>query len=725
MFEVEHFMHKPFIDREPLPGHAHNCHEKPRYTMTEEVEHATRLMRETIDRLLRFENRLKDEFAKLSKTLSSDNVIFKNTMFEGWNTFLMEVKNEINIFESTTSAEYQAFKAEIESNYATLSEDVRKQISDNISDYENKLSDLSTEIQEQYNSFVNAVNSRIEQNNATHEDAFADFQRQITTQLNTFEQTVNAQIENFIESVNTTLHTFKEAWEATITTRLANQDAKLDDAEMYMKSNLTATVTTLIGDMHANGEFQDIIEGEVFNDLSKTVKSFDAMSVKYFGAKGDGVSDDTLAFIRATNLLGDGFSVLTIPEGVYCISDEIPVASKRNVKIIGINNPTIKAESQESVKSIFKVTDYRNVEISGIHFESVRDKTGNAPNGHIRVNYATSNIQGVSANGGENLKLLHNSFDNMENDYWLTANANENVVIDGWVSRNASMPTYSSHLENAIIRNADLIPSPGMGSGDHAIYISANSDGVLIENVKVDAPDKNFGVLFTFHDANGDADNQPKNIVIRNVNAKGCRFLFAYPDVNEIVLDRVKFVQTFSEYAPSYNNGTYTYTAPTNVVTGCSVLKVHNCEFTTMQGAFVEDNGRGMNIEIDNCTFDINDAVVIGAKSKAKIRNSVINCKHINYTNGATEDFYLSVMNCLVGSSEYVFTRRNSNKGNVLFANNVFQALANYPFIYNGDTPTDGTGVLLLNNAIKGYTRIGHETELANATIVNSELISA
>ena len=118
MLEIDKYMHKPFFDREPdcKPGPGHVPH-KPRYTMTEEVEHTARLMRETIERLLKFEERAKAELGDLSRQLTSDNVIFKNAMHESWTTFLMEVKNEINVFEGNIEADIRLFKTEIETDY--------------------------------------------------------------------------------------------------------------------------------------------------------------------------------------------------------------------------------------------------------------------------------------------------------------------------------------------------------------------------------------------------------------------------------------------------------------------------------------------------------------------------------------------------------------------------------------------------------------------------------
>ena len=286
MFDIDKYMHKPFFERECRPEPPCSFgppHDKPRYTMTEEVEHTARLMRETIDRLLKFEERAKCELSDLSKNVMSDNVIFKNAMHESWTTFLMEVKNEINVFEANMESDVAMFKAEIESNYATLSEDVHNQIAENLATFEQKVADfeakyekeftdLTSSIQEQYNAFVASINQRIDNYNENTAQAFADFKRQMQTQLNTFEQTMETNYATFTESVGNSIHEFRTNWEQIITERLAEQDGRISDAEMYMKTNLEHHVETLIGDMHANGEFIDIIEGEVFNDLESKSK---------------------------------------------------------------------------------------------------------------------------------------------------------------------------------------------------------------------------------------------------------------------------------------------------------------------------------------------------------------------------------------------------------------------------------------------------------------------
>ena len=322
MFDIDKYMHKPFFgctggpDFPPPPGSPpvpHSC--PPRYTMTEEVEHSARLMRETIDRLLKFEERVKRDVTDLSKNLTSDNVIFKNAMHESWTTFLMEVKNEINVFEANMESDIRMFKSEIETDYANFADSINTRFGEFETKYEQEFTALTSSIQEQYNTFAESVNARIDAYNENTAQAFADYQRKLQTELNSFEQTMNTNYQTFTESMGNSMHEFRTSLEQIVNERLTAQDAKLSDAEMYMKTNLEATVTTLIGDMHANGEFNEIIEGEVFNDLQRKVDGFGRMSVLYFGAVGDGETDNTAAFQLA---VASGRK-LFVPRGCYVV----------------------------------------------------------------------------------------------------------------------------------------------------------------------------------------------------------------------------------------------------------------------------------------------------------------------------------------------------------------------------------------------------------------------
>ena len=84
--------------------------ERPKYTHQEEVNALSLQMKETIDRLLKWERRTQQKVDDLLSHVTQDNVIFKSTMRDSWVTFLEEVKNEVNLFESTVDSTESLFQ---------------------------------------------------------------------------------------------------------------------------------------------------------------------------------------------------------------------------------------------------------------------------------------------------------------------------------------------------------------------------------------------------------------------------------------------------------------------------------------------------------------------------------------------------------------------------------------------------------------------------------------
>lgn len=350
--------------------------EKPRYTMTEEVQHTTRRMEEVIDRLLKFEERVKNDMYDLSRSLTSDNCIFKDTMNTAYLTFLQEVKNEVNLFESNVENTISLFQKDIESNYSTLDERVFEKVAELETKYDEDFATFKTSIQEQYNSLAENVNSRIDSNNTTFGQAFADYQQKLTTEINMFEASVNNANVNFTESVNNTIQVFKETWEQIITERLNSQDAKIDDCELYMKTNLTTTITTLIGDMKTNGEFVDILEGEVLNHLESRIERI--VTPEMFGAVADGLADDTEAI---ENCLMSGNIVVL--KGIYKISRCLDFNNLSNIVLFG---GKIVREKDKTFNTI-QGENCENIHIISVEFD------GNGNNKDLTYNWSEE-IQG-------------------------------------------------------------------------------------------------------------------------------------------------------------------------------------------------------------------------------------------------------------------------------------------------------------------------------------------
>lgn len=314
-----HFDEKRFFRGEcEHPGHF--PHEKPRYTMTEEIEHTAAHMRETIDRLLKFEERCKVEFDRLSQNLSSDNVIFKTTMREAWTTFISEVKNEINVFEGNVDATVSLFQKNTESNYATLSEEVREQLRVGLLEFDQKVVAFETAYVNAFDAFKEAFNKRVENYNANHLQSFAEYQ------IN-----VNKIVSDFENEIRTTVTDCRR---------------EMSDAVMYMKANLNASLEDLLYTMHGEGTLTGVIDSTI------------VANVRQKGAVGDGVADDT-AVIQ--NVITNNRNVL-IDGGTFLVSGSIVVPSDT---VVTIRNAKILSNSSTNKETIFKLTNVENVRIYG------------------------------------------------------------------------------------------------------------------------------------------------------------------------------------------------------------------------------------------------------------------------------------------------------------------------------------------------------------------------
>jgi hypothetical protein len=72
-------------------------------------------------------------------------------------------------------------------------------------------------------------------------------------------------------------------------------------------------------------------DGELFADCSTL--SSGRISIKRFGAKGDGVTDDTLAIQKAFDNLGKTFSTLLLPAGIYRFTSNLVLQGASNINL--------------------------------------------------------------------------------------------------------------------------------------------------------------------------------------------------------------------------------------------------------------------------------------------------------------------------------------------------------------------------------------------------------
>lgn len=123
---------------------------------------------------------------------------------------------------------------------------------------------------------------------------------------------------------------------STTEAKLLLHDNKIAEVVKYIIENIENTLRCIIDDMDHSGRLEEIIIDSIKN-LNNSVKNY--------GAKGDGVTDDTFAI--QTALMES--KTLYLPEGTYLVSEEITIPD--DVTIYGENERTsiIKANNKKGI----------------------------------------------------------------------------------------------------------------------------------------------------------------------------------------------------------------------------------------------------------------------------------------------------------------------------------------------------------------------------------------
>lgn len=210
------------------------------------------------------------------------------------------------------------------------------------------------------------------------------------------------------------------------------------------------------------------------NSVVRTVESRlrDFVSVKDFGAVGDGVTDDTAA-IQAAHATGKS---IFYPDGTYILSDEINLESNASITLSGgtrINQTTDN-------KSIFKATTKTNISINGNG--AVLQGYGNYSNTWIgnsnhldRVISFTSciicRVKDIALINGSNAGLYLESCIRCEFN---------NLFIKGTHSYGSPIVT-NDNFQNGIFIKHDDINGDCIDIQITDFYVSETAQGVLVE----------------------------------------------------------------------------------------------------------------------------------------------------------------------------------------------------------------------------------------------------
>ena len=170
-----------------------------------------------------------------------------------------------------------------------------------------------------------------------------------------------AKINEVVESQNQTNENFDELYALFIQLK--------EYVDNYFKNlDVQEEINNKLDEMVADGTLDKIINEQIFGELNDRIDKLEksggvVVSVKKWGAVGDGVTDDTTAFITCFNEITEN-NILYIPHGIYVINGTHEFLLK--CPIIGDNATIVLANSY------FRYNE--NCSVDGITF-NYSDKT--------------------------------------------------------------------------------------------------------------------------------------------------------------------------------------------------------------------------------------------------------------------------------------------------------------------------------------------------------------
>ena len=172
-------------------------------------------------------------------------------------------------------------------------------------------------------------------------------------------------------------------------------------AEWLVNEGLKQEVAIKLTNWLNDGTLEDLINITLFENLNKKIDNVSSqleqivINVKNYGAKGDGITDDTDSLIQAIRKSNNG--EIFMPRGTYRITKSIEINNINNISING-NNSTILCDTVESgiiVSDILKNFTLKNINIVSSYNSSYGIKLSNVH--HSSLNNVW--VQGFNLDG--------------------------------------------------------------------------------------------------------------------------------------------------------------------------------------------------------------------------------------------------------------------------------------------------------------------------------------
>lgn len=363
--------------------------------------------------------------------------------------------------------------------------------------------------------------------------------------------------------------------------------------------------------------------GAVTTNYTVANKLSQIISVKDFGATGDGLTDDTAALQSAASAV-PSYATLFFPAGTYLVSGQVTFTTS-NIAVVGQKAKIVQTGA--NIKTLYFV-NCTDVEVSGLHIygKGASDFNGgntsagingaalwfdtctnlnvhdnfieNCAGGHIRSRYdgsysrfTNNRIVGIGTAGG--IVKGDNDVDVAIDIREAGTTRSKNVVISNNVISNTCFGIFVSHGDNITITNNVVRDIPGQ----HGIYNTECNNTVIASNaftnialiaIKAQQIQSNNATFKNFVVSNNAINNASSGIAFELLS--GVSATLSYTD--GVTISGNTLTSLTDEYGLSLD-GCRQLSVTGNVITRCGSVGVfiRNCSSTNVSDNFISNAG--------------------------------------------------------------------------------------------------------------------------------------
>ena len=454
---------------------------------------------------------------------------------------------------------------------------------------------------------------------------------------------------------------------------------------------------------------EPVVTEPVVTEPVVTPPATQGVSVKDFGAKGDGVTNDTAAIQKAINDASSKNVTLTIPAGTYVVASQLEV--KNNTRISGYGATLYMAPQPSAVANILwsnPDTYISNVTLEGLKLQSQNTIAGT----EYYANSMISNVQGMFFQGISNLTIKDISMDSMYVGLKMGQSGsarNQGITVSNLKIDKTGMPIQVSGTNDLTMTDSILNANDGGTKWLHAAYIRGDNSNFLFRNVEFNnAPGGGIAVA-----GNEKFPTPPDHIVFENCRVKnsvvgmhintgannvtvkglsitGSGLGFKIADANNLSISDVSIngAKPTTTDIGAFSIGNSYQSSIANVTVDASGMAG---ALFWMIGEVKDTNITGMNVT------NVDKIPLISANSVSKTTNVVVENSSFKYN--SIDKYGIGFRG--VGSQAVLRNNTFTNSG------------ATYSYlIYN----PEGTNIQVTDNSYSGFQRLNSSSDFSVAT---------